>query len=347
MKAWDYTFDLLDPRKPKWAEPRKWDRLAELDVPVTKGEDGYEWCERCDHTGVVFLGGKATRCPECKGVAYFPRKPRVLCADWLCATSTGRLTALLALIVETPHLNWVLVSKNLDSWQDRLHKTKFPAKTMQSGSFTDAWLNGWQPSNVTVGLEASTQKDVDTHVSGLLKIPSRVRLLVADPLLGPIDLGEIPYQGDVLYKLNPLLGRYAETRPDGSSTSFLHGLSSLGRLDGVVVAGERGPEARPMHPDWARSLRDQCKAAGASFFFRGWGAYRPKLVEVAGEPRPKSSNNDWGTLTHGGEWFATATPWNGLELDDSRDDRECLMIWTGAKAAGRALDGQTWDYIPA
>src|SRR5690606_20331421 len=46
-------------------------------------------------------------------------------------------------------------------------------------------------------------------------------------------------------------------------------------LDWVVVGGESGPNARPMHPDWARSLRDQCQAAGVAFLFKQWGEYLP------------------------------------------------------------------------
>jgi protein gp37 len=44
----------------------------------------------------------------------------------------------------------------------------------------------------------------------------------------------------------------------------------------VIVGGESGPNARPMHPDWTRALRDQCVAADVPFFFKQWGGLRPK-----------------------------------------------------------------------
>ena len=47
-------------------------------------------------------------------------------------------------------------------------------------------------------------------------------------------------------------------------------------LHWVVCGGESGPRARPMHPDWARSLRDQCAAVSVPFFFKQWGGRTAK-----------------------------------------------------------------------
>jgi len=83
----------------------------------------------------------------------------------------------------------------------------------------------------------------------------------------------------------------------------------------VIAGGESGPGARPMHPDWARSLRDQCQAAGVSYFFKQWGAWGPQPV---------------------GDWDKKDILW----LDD-------VNVWrVGKKAAGRILDGRTWDEMP-
>jgi protein gp37 len=83
----------------------------------------------------------------------------------------------------------------------------------------------------------------------LLETPAAVRFISAEPLLGPIDL-----------------------HPLGCGTNAL--TSSTGpNLDWVIAGGESGPHARPMHPDWARSLRDQCQDAGVAFFFKQWGEW--------------------------------------------------------------------------
>jgi protein gp37 len=107
-----------------------------------------------------------------------------------------------------------------------------------------------------------------------------------------------------------------------------------GCLDWVIVGGESGPGARPMHPRWARSLRDQCVAAGVPFFFKQWGDLAPGAqqadysrkgalftrIDVAGNP-----SND-------------PTLWNASDA---------LFYRVGKKAAGRLLDGREWNEMPA
>lgn len=83
-------------------------------------------------------------------------------------------------------------------------------------------------------------------------------------------------------------------------------------IDWVICGGETGPRARPMRPGFVRSLRDQCQAAGVPFFFKQWGEYGPNWL-----------NDDNGKI-EGSEWM----------------DR------MGKKAAGRLLDGRTWDEMP-
>jgi protein gp37 len=97
------------------------------------------------------------------------------------------------------------------------------------------------------------------------------------------------------------------------------------RLDWVICGGESGPHARPMHPAWARSIRDQVAAAGKAFFFKQWGEY------AEGNMR-----EDWDAVANDGN----------LSIDDPRLD-VVMMSKIGKKAAGRVLDGRTWDELPA
>ena len=95
-------------------------------------------------------------------------------------------------------------------------------------------------------------------------------LLPGQPLLGPVrlsrltalDYDESP-EGAEVY---PLRGLYAVPDCDWSGP----------KVDWVIVGGESGPGARPMHPEWARSLRDQCEAAGVPFLFKQWGEWAPR-----------------------------------------------------------------------
>jgi protein gp37 len=108
-------------------------------------------------------------------------------------------------------------------------------------------------------------------------------------------------------------------------------------IDWVIVGGESGPRARPMHPDWVRSIRDQCVAAGVPFFFKQWGEFIP----CRGEEDP----DFW--ITYDGRRFAFHT--RKPTIQEKRaffDHKVAFMKHVGKKAAGRLLDGRTWDEYP-
>jgi protein gp37 len=98
-----------------------------------------------------------------------------------------------------------------------------------------------------------------------------------------------------------------------------------GRIHWVIAGGESGPGARPAHPDWFRSVRDQCQAAGVPFFFKQWGEWSPY-------------QDGQGNMCRR---FKMADVPNGLdELAHHR------MFRQGKQRAGRLLDGRTWDELP-
>lgn len=105
---------------------------------------------------------------------------------------------------------------------------------------------GGLPANAAIGATVVTQAEADRDIPKLLEakaaLGARVAFLSIEPMLEPVDLSR----------------------------------SILARLDWVICGGESGPHARPMAPDWARSLRDQCAAAGVPFFFKQWGGRTPK-----------------------------------------------------------------------
>lgn len=116
-------------------------------------------------------------------------------------------------------------------------------------------IPGHLPQNVWLGITVVNQAEANRDIPKLLAIPASVRFLSMEPLLGPVDL------------------RQAHIAP-----------VRLPRVDWVIVGGESGPGARPMHPDWARSLRDQCNAAGVPFLFKQWGEWIPMMGHVEGVP---------------------------------------------------------------
>lgn len=170
----------------------------------------------------------------------------------------------------------------------------------------DADLEHWPLPNVILGASASDQATLDSAATHLLRPPAACRVLSIEPLLGPVDLDTIP----------------------GAALAAIEGKESGGAMGihWLIVGGESGPGARPMHPDWARSVRDQCRAAGVPFFFKQWGEYGPPYYkcDVCGE------NSDFS------EYCFEC----GGELSEQCGSK------IGKKAAGRLLDGREWNELP-
>jgi protein gp37 len=167
--------------------------------------------------------------------------------------------------------------------------------------------------NVWLGVSVENQKAAEERIPLLQQTPAAVRFLSAEPLLGPIDF----------------YGAGSRGGEDGDPFAFsaLRGTDGveppIAGIDWVIVGGESGSSKqnpRPMHPDWARGIRDQCVAAGVPFLFKQWG--------------------DW-----------TVCPLRHLpeDVEEVKHRRvgEQWMMRVGKKRAGRELDGRTWDEYPS
>jgi protein gp37 len=154
--------------------------------------------------------------------------------------------------------------------------------------------------NVWLGVSVEDQARADERIPLLLDTPAAKRFLSCEPLLGPVDLTRLNPGG--IQALNALHG--ASVDP---------GYSEWCAIDWVIVGGESGKDARPMHPDWVRSLRDQCKTAGVSYFFKQWGA-----------------------------WHSDA-----LLFTDMQGQCPPANMKVGKKASGRILDGMEHNGFPA
>ena len=182
------------------------------------------------------------------------------------------------------------------------------------------------PDNVWIGTTVEDQQSADERIPHLLKVPALVRFLSCEPLLGPVDLG-IPYAVlDLSMDTTPSveeLQAVIEGQLDIEGVSV--GVTYPG-IHWVIAGGESGHGARPMHPDWVRDLRDQCLEAGVPFHFKQWGAW-------CGQP---------GAVTR--HVIASQHPERVHHFGPTRDER---VYRVGKKAAGRRLDGETWDGMPS
>lgn len=181
------------------------------------------------------------------------------------------------------------------------------------------WGDGWP--NVWLMPTVENQEVADKVIPILLSLPFKVRGISAEPLLGPLDLTKIDLlpevdHKDVLLHLNALTGDIAGPG------------DLVGKLDFVIAGGETGKNARPSHPDWFRSLRDQSAEHGTAFNFKQWGEWvGEKIFGVVCDVQSLADNQCAG-------WGDGKTYW---------------MKYTrvGKKKAGRLLDGVEHSDLPA
>jgi protein gp37 len=213
-----------------------------------------------------------------------------------------------SLIERTPALTWMLLTKRPENVAGMV-----------------PWGESW-PDNVWLGVSAETQEFAEQRIPILVQFPAAVRFVSAAPLLGAVDLTRIarPNESqpdlvwDVLGNRYGVPGRWQAPMSRG--------------VDWVITEGESGSKARPSHPDWFRSLRDQCAATGVAFHHKqngeftsnGWGLRSPSLWVSA----------ETGKWVRAESEVPTAGSWQAL--------------WkVGLKSAGRLLDGELHDAYPA
>jgi protein gp37 len=202
--------------------------------------------------------------------AVHGRRQRVFCAS-LADVFDNQVPVqwrvdLFRLIAATPNLDWLLLTKRIgNAWPMMLDVSK--------------WCQGGeQPmENIWLGATVVNQEEADRDIPKLLAVPARVRFLSMEPMLGPVDLqkpctARCP-NGDCFRHSS---GHRVVVDSENGGTLMECICSRLNGLHWVIAGGESGPKARPAHPDWFRSLRDQCAAAGVAFFMKQMGGTRDK-----------------------------------------------------------------------
>jgi protein gp37 len=158
-----------------------------------------------------------------------------------------------------------------------------------------AGLGEWPLRNVGLGVSVEDNAHIN-RLGWLERTPAALRFMSGEPMLSGIDIW--PY---------------------------------LKSLDWVICGGETGPGARPMHPGWARRLRDDCQAAGTPYFFKAWGEWGPTPDKHDG------SVVEAACVNSAGEWTSRKTRLPGPFHN---------MIRVGRKAAGRLIDEKEWAQMP-
>lgn len=300
-----------------WRMPEKWNRQAEIQFSAWERfqvDNGLSDDEMIEKHGFIK-----------------PQRPRVFCASLADvfdnAVPQEWRNDLFLLIKQTPHLDWLLLTKRVGNVMGMV-PLPWISKPFQHGPNPEnIYLGGW-PQNVWLGATICNQVEADRDIPKLLTVPAAKRFLSMEPLLGSVDLTSLT----IIEKegkrpgvwINSLTGHVAG--PDDSIDA---------KIDWVIVGGESGPRARPMHPEWARSLLDQCKSAGTPFLFKQWGEWSP--AESISDEVSRKLSEVWirkdGSVIDGGEvnFFSS----------------DVALYRAGKKDAGRKLDGREWNEVPA
>ncbi len=202
-------------------------------------------------------------------------------------------TALFHLIEVTPHLDWLLLTKRPENIRRMWPRVGQHDEWMEEGGDIGQYVRF---QNVWLGTSISEQEHADKQIPELEKCRDLVPVLFlsCEPLLGLIDL------------------------------DFACNRREMSCIDWVIAGGESGLNARPMHPLYPRSLRDQCQAAGVPFLFKQWGEFAPSPDGGLPDNLPDSA----------GYYFEAPHPPG--------------KVWRFTKqVAGRMLDGQIYDEFPA
>lgn len=219
---------------------------------------------------------------------------------------------LFKVIAETPWLIWLLLTKRVGNAMDMIHEV---ADMQRLGShaghlMAHQWRKGHAPRNVWAGSTVVNQAEADRDIRKLLNLPAEGRFLSLEPLLGPIDMAEIPVSGGGHHAFDPIITVNVLRRSSIESP----------RIDWVIVGGESGPSARAVHPGWVRSIRDQCVAAKVPFMFKQWGRWAPNCLCDTKHPHRTTPRPEPGSPG--------------------------VMFQCGKKASGRLLDERLWDERP-
>jgi protein gp37 len=378
-------------------QPRVRTTPANWRKPLRWNAQPFAQCDECGWRGERrdFFAGAALAsngiCPGCGALeSMLDARRRVFCASLADVFDNEVDPAwradLFALIRATPNLDWLLLTKRIGN-ADRMIAEAIGALPRDSscgtGQHNHTPLAQWPWPNVWLGATVCDQAEADRDIPKLLAVPAAVRFLSVEPMLEAVDIiAHLPAEKcrecgcpESAHGFHRTVGCQHVRIVDGDQCicgcrkmrgEARHTIGmpyARHAIDWVIYGGESGPNARPMHPDWPRALRDQCAAAGVPFLFKQWGEWRPinqgapdwydqlyRSNRKAREGEDQARIDDvWGRtcavptlcLRHDGKHVDLQSP-----MAFQQGTAPVMAFRVGKKAAGRLLDGRTHDGVP-
>lgn len=259
------------------------------------------------------------------------------------------------LINQTPDLDWLLLTKRPEN----------VIRIYDDISNHFGWDEDMSVMNIWLGVTVENQEYADRRIPELLKIPASVRFLSCEPLLGPVSLEHVNFGNEIAIDLHDVLFPQRGPRYPGNGKPFPQYPGNS--IDWVIAGGESGPNARPSHLDWFRSLRDQCKAANVPFHFKQMGEHEPTVAAADLQDHLRSGDEDGEDLKDAAkrqvivypdgrrvipkrtyEWWEEQDFCTGFEDGYAPDMTgvPVMMRRVGVKVAGRLLDGVDHNGFP-
>ena len=294
-----------------WKEPTEWNKQR------------FMQCAVCGWRGAA--AAPVIGCGKCGSIELDDTRAKVFCAS-LADVFDNEVPGLwrqhlMSLVARTPNLDWLFLTKRIGNARKMLTEA-----SMHDGLLLTADDQYQPPANLWIGATITSQAEADRDIPKLLATPAAKRFLSMEPLLGPVDITK------------HFFGYCPEHDfPGGFCLQRDH--AGVQHIDWVIVGGESGPGARPMHPDWATSLRDQCQAAGVPFLFKQWGEWAPTAREpIHPEALKRPGNLCRVEHINQPDHYAAVSFTGNTRYHIER---------VGKKAAGRMLDGRAWDEVAA
>jgi protein gp37 len=231
-----------------------------------------------------------------------------------------------------------IVLEHLDHRLERNGRTK--KEIMQLVDAQDKIA--WPLPNVEVGVTAENQEQLDRRIWDLRNTPAAMHFLSIEPMLGPMDIRKhlwlVCESWPAKYR-SAKDARNAGAKVKRSPQKLMLSDVAATLIDWVIVGGESGPHARPMHPMWVQDIRDQCVESNTPFLFKAWGEWLPDSqrheVDVSFAHRI-------GFVDHAGRMDELCDPSDGIT-----ENPPWQKLWrVGKKEAGAMLDGREWKELP-